>query len=68
MMSIKTEASKLFEAMSPADRWAYYSDECSLFDIFERAMAFEVRVEVAELVNAWVQSNPEFWYEGGVGS
>lgn len=51
-------ATTLFDAMSNEERWAYWADECSLSDIFTNPAPLTVRRQVAELVNAWVQSNP----------
>lgn len=67
----RKKAKKYFDTMSTTDRWAYWADECSLFDIFEEKIPRLVRGAICDMVNTWV-ADPgahvtDAW-EGGVGS
>ena len=56
----KRKAREFFEATTRADRFAYWSDECSFFDLFAdrvgRMPDASVRREFCEMVNEWIAS------------
>ena len=56
--AIKRRAGELFSQMRTEDRWAYWSDECELGDIFECQIPAPVRRKVCEMVNTWA-ANPD---------
>jgi len=51
---IRRLAKEYFDATSSADRWAYWADECSFSDLFDRLPERAVRVAFCEMVNDWV--------------
>ncbi len=57
-VAAKTEALRLFAAMSSSERWAYWADECSLWDLFERQIPRDTRIKLNELINTWI-ADPE---------
>jgi hypothetical protein len=49
------EALRLFAAMSTSERWAYWANQCTLYDLFKIAMPpRDTHIQLDELINTWV--------------